>query len=70
MDAHSGFLSIRQVADRLGLSETAVRRMIKKGKLPSMRTGPSDKVIRISERDLETYIASRLTPDREEDSHV
>jgi excisionase family DNA binding protein len=49
------FFSVVQVADRLGLSEKSVRRMIANGELPARQMG---RLLRIGERDLATYIAS------------
>lgn len=46
-------LKVRQVADRLSLSESAVRNLIDKGDLSHHRLGGA---IRVSEEDLKDYL--------------
>lgn len=53
------YLTMREVADRLGLSEATVRKIIKSGELPASRIGPSGKTVRIAVDDLVTYMESR-----------
>jgi excisionase family DNA binding protein len=48
------FLSVAQVADRLGLSEKSVRRKIARGELDAHRVG---KLLRVRERGLDAYLA-------------
>mgnify|MGYP006404761433 FL=1 len=50
------YLSAQQVADRLKISCKTVRKYIKRGKLPSVKTG---KLRRISEAELEVFIEKR-----------
>jgi excisionase family DNA binding protein len=47
------FLSVAEVAKRLGVSEKTVRRKIESGDLPAHRVG---KLIRVTERDLAAYL--------------
>ncbi|MEW2084194.1 helix-turn-helix domain-containing protein [Streptomyces sp. NPDC005283] len=42
-------LSVREVARRLGVSNGAVYRMIRRGKLPAVHTSAGDRAIRIPE---------------------
>ena len=46
-------LSVKEVADRLGVSSITVYRHLRSGKLPFFKFGGS---IRVLERDLETFI--------------
>lgn len=46
-------ISVVDVADRLGVSEKTVRRMITRGDLPAHRIG---KLLRVSEQALETLL--------------
>lgn len=50
-------LKVREVAEILAISERQVFRVIARGDLPAHRF---DRTVRISERDLRGYIASRL----------
>ena len=52
----SGFSKVRQVAEKTQYSERQVRRWIADGDLPVHRFGRS---IRVSDEDLEVFIASR-----------
>ena len=47
------FLSVAEVAKRLGVSEKTVRRKIASGDLPAHRVG---KLLRVSERILTAYV--------------
>lgn len=49
-------LSIKKVGDRLDVSDSSVRRLIKANELPAYRIGGQ---LRISEQDLETFIKAR-----------
>ena len=51
-------LSLREVADRLGVSEMTVRRLVKRGELVAVRVGGQ---YRISEENLQRYISERQT---------
>ena len=55
------FLSISEVAKRLGVSEKTVRRKIASGELPAHRVG---KLIRVGERDLLARLAGGLLRQR------
>lgn len=48
--------TIRDVAERLKVSETSVRRMIKAGDLPSIRVGGGRGLLRVTEEDLRLYV--------------
>ena len=62
MDDLEQFLSVRQVAGRLGISVRAVYQLVQHKSLAGHRFGWQ---IRVSERDLAEYIAhSRLVPDK------
>ena len=52
------FLTVRDVANRLQLSESLVYRLIEQGKLPCHRVGTGRGVIRVSEADLDGYLAT------------
>jgi len=47
-------LRLDQVADRLSVSMSTVRRLVKEGRLTTVRIGP--KVIRVRPEDLEAFI--------------
>jgi excisionase family DNA binding protein len=49
-------LSVAAVAERLGVSQKTVRRMIDRGELPAHRVG---KLLRIGEGSLDGYLAAR-----------
>lgn len=51
------YLTVKDVAVRLQLSESLIYRMIEQGKLPCHRVGTGRGVIRVSEEDLESYLA-------------
>ena len=56
------FLSVHEVARRLGLNVSTVYEKIRKGKIPAHRFGGS---IRVSEQDLEDYIArTKMYPEQ------
>jgi excisionase family DNA binding protein len=56
MDGHdSPFLSARQVAARLGVSELTIRRRIKSGELPAVRLGHG-RAVRVRSDDLEAAL--------------
>ena len=52
------FLSVRDVANRLQLSESLVYRLVEQGKLSCHRLGTGRGVIRFSEADLEGYLVT------------
>jgi excisionase family DNA binding protein len=49
-------LTVREVADRLKLSEKSVRRRIASGELPAVRLGGRGTQLRVDERELEAFI--------------
>lgn len=53
-----GFLTPREVAEALRVSDMTVYRLIKSGELRALRIGKS---FRISEDDFDAYIADRFT---------
>lgn len=53
-----GFLTPREVAEALRVSDMTVYRLIKFGELRALRIGKS---FRISEEDFDTYLADRFT---------
>lgn len=58
-------LTVQEVADRLKCSRALVYALCDKGKLPHHRLGLGRGTIRVSERDLATFLnASRIEPHR------
>jgi excisionase family DNA binding protein len=55
MEAHP-YLTTREVADRLGVSELTVRRRIAEGELPAVRLGHGRRALRIRPADLEAAL--------------
>lgn len=56
-------LSVKQVAERLNLSERSILNLIKEGRLPAFRIGG---VYRIEESDLNTFInSSKINEEKE-----
>lgn len=53
------YLTMREVAEQLGVSERTVRNFIKSGDLPHSRIGPSGKTVRIALADLQAYMEAR-----------
>ena len=53
-----GFLTPREVAEALRVSDMTVYRLIKSGELRALRIGKS---FRISEEDFDAYLADRFT---------
>lgn len=49
-------LTVREVADRLKLSEKSVRRRIASGELPAVRLGGRGTQLRVDERELDHFI--------------
>jgi excisionase family DNA binding protein len=49
-------LTVREVADRLKLSEKSVRRRIASGELPAVRLGGRGTQLRVDERELDEYV--------------
>jgi excisionase family DNA binding protein len=50
-------LTVKQVADRLGLSTKQVRRRIAAGDLPAIRLGPEPRAhVRVDPAELERYV--------------
>jgi excisionase family DNA binding protein len=49
-------LTVREVADRLKLSEKSVRRRIASGELPAVRLGGRGTQLRVDERELDQYV--------------
>ena len=49
--------SVADVADRLGVSEKTVRRMLDRSDLPAHRIG---RLLRVSESDLDAYLAGSM----------
>jgi excisionase family DNA binding protein len=49
-------LTVREVADRLKLSEKSVRRRIASGELPAVRLGGRGSQLRVDERELDEYV--------------
>ncbi|GAA4552683.1 helix-turn-helix domain-containing protein [Amycolatopsis samaneae] len=54
----TAYLSVREAAAHLSVSEVTVRRAIRAGQLPYVRIG---RLVRISASDLETFAAVRRT---------
>ncbi len=52
------FLTVQEVADLMRVSSMTVYRLIKAGDLPAVRVGRS---FRVSESDVDAYLASRYT---------
>lgn len=52
------FLTVQEVAELLRVSSMTVYRLIKSGDLPAVRVGRS---FRVSDHDVDTYLASRYT---------
>lgn len=52
----SKMLTIKQVAERLGLHENTVRRYVQEGMIPAVKF---EKAIRIEQEDLEEFIRQR-----------
>lgn len=52
-------LTIREVAERLRVSQSLVRRMVRSGDIPSYRVGFGSGRLRIRADDLDAYIAGR-----------
>ena len=51
-------LTVRQVAERLNVSASCVYQLVESGKIPNHRIGLGRGAIRVSEADLEEYLAS------------
>lgn len=49
-------LTINDVAERLQCSTRTVRRLISAGALQSVRVGPAERLVRVSERELAVYL--------------
>jgi excisionase family DNA binding protein len=49
-------LTVREVADRLKLSEKSVRRRIASGELPAVRLGGRGTQLRVDEREIDEYV--------------
>jgi excisionase family DNA binding protein len=57
------WLTLRDVAEHLGIHRSTVYELVHKGQLPATRVGIGDKsAIRVSERDLEAYLERRRLP--------
>jgi excisionase family DNA binding protein len=56
--ARPGFLTPREVAEALRVSDMTVYRLIKSGELRALRIGKS---YRVSEEDFDAYLADRFT---------
>ncbi|MEM1300105.1 MAG: helix-turn-helix domain-containing protein [Pseudomonadota bacterium] len=54
-------LTVAEVAERLGISPKTVRREIASGALESVRVGPAERLIRVSEKGLAVHLAARNT---------
>jgi len=54
----SRMMTLREVAERLGLHINTVRRYIEEGKIPVVKF---DKAMRVEEEDLEKFIRERKT---------
>lgn len=62
------YLSIKEVAVILGLSESTIRNMVRDRRLPSIRTGNAQKTVRIAKSDLDAHIAAnRIGPGAQSD---
>jgi excisionase family DNA binding protein len=51
----SPLLDVRRTAERLGLSEKQVRRLIRRGELPALRVGAA---VRVDPRELDDWLHS------------
>lgn len=59
--SQSEFLTIREAANVLRVSQSTVRNAIRRGELPAYRFGSRGGTIRIAVTDLDKYVASRKT---------
>jgi excisionase family DNA binding protein len=55
------YLSVAEVALRLGVSAPTVRRKIDSGQLKAVRLGEPGSSVRVSSRELEAWLASHAT---------
>lgn len=58
---HERLLTVDEVAERLGVSSKTVRRELASGDLESVRVGPAGRLIRVPEKALAIYLATRNT---------
>lgn len=56
------YLTMREVAETLGLSEATIRKLVRSQEIPALRIGPAGKTVRIAAVDLEAYIQAHKTP--------
>ena len=71
MTSLSPYLSIKEVAEILAVSESTIRSMIRAKELPAIRTGPTKRTVRIARSDFEAYLAhARTVPTASGDSGV
>ncbi|MCY0908743.1 MAG: helix-turn-helix domain-containing protein [Sulfobacillus thermotolerans] len=56
------YLTMREVAATLGLSEATIRKLVRTQQIPALRIGLAGKTIRIAAADLEAYIQAHKTP--------
>lgn len=59
MTRTDAFLTVSAVAERLTCSTKTVRRLIERGDLDAVRIGPAGRLIRVSEKALAVYLATR-----------
>jgi excisionase family DNA binding protein len=52
-------LTVREVADRLNITERLVRELLYRGELPKVKVG---RLVRISEESVEQYVQRRTVP--------
>lgn len=52
-------LTVDEVADRLGVSRSTVRRKIRSGEIPALQLGGPRSPLRVDERELQDWLYSR-----------
>jgi excisionase family DNA binding protein len=50
------FLTVREVATRLGVGEKKIRRLIARGELPAVQLGSRRTAVRIAESELDAWL--------------
>lgn len=73
METGKRYLSVKEVAEQLSLSQVTVRKLVHMKQLPAVRTGPTLRTLRIAQEDLEAYLKAHATtgpaPSTEEEAH-
>jgi excisionase family DNA binding protein len=55
MEPHSDLLTIREVADQLGIHPDTVRDLLRSGRLKGIKSGADQSELRVSQRDLRDF---------------